>query len=393
MPLLRVLKSSFCFLIFSFISFFANAAELVTMRIDSVTSTANTIEFTVNIVNDGTTALSLGSYQFGINFNSAIITGGTPAATAFTYLSGTRHPAFSAFGMSASYVHAVSHLKATSGGMAPTFINLPSGIPMSLGRFRFTIPGSWAASSAPNLQFQLVAAGSGRLRCLAFCYINPVPPPGVNVNTGLESSLGTLNAISNTGAYLLNVPLPISILHFTGIRKENVDELEWSTSQEKNNSYFLLQKSNDNIRFETIANIATKAINGNSDVELNYSFAHSSSKSEKSYYKLLQVDIDGTTAQCGNIIMLASNNQQTRFTAYPNPMHDELFISCDLNKDAYMEIAIFDLMGRRMQQYVTRVNAGFQTISQPVHYLPKGNYIVSIIENRQTIYSIRMQKN
>ena len=41
---------------------------------------------------------------------------------------------------------------------------------------------------------------------------------------------------------------------------------------ETNNSYFIVQKSIDGSNFTDIASIASKAQNGNSDIQLNYSY-------------------------------------------------------------------------------------------------------------------------
>ncbi|MEP7264616.1 MAG: endopeptidase La, partial [Bacteroidota bacterium] len=57
-------------------------------------------------------------------------------------------------------------------------------------------------------------------------------------------------------------PLPVQWLYFNGTGKQNNVMLEWGTTNEKNNDYFTIEKSEDANVFYEIAHITSKELNG-----------------------------------------------------------------------------------------------------------------------------------
>jgi hypothetical protein len=109
----------------------------------------STIAFDLYIVNDGTTALKLGAFSYGINYSSLILNGGS---LTWAVESGTSQIA----GFDYSFSHATNgafHLRLTSnlpfnGTTAPV---LPSGTPMKLGHFTVHFHGDqFAVESVPT---------------------------------------------------------------------------------------------------------------------------------------------------------------------------------------------------------------------------------------------------
>ncbi len=86
------------------------------------------------------------------------------------------------------------------------------------------------------------------------------------------------------------IPLPVSLLHFTVTRlNPNTALLEWATVFEKNNDYFIVERSADGIHYETIGIVQGA---GNSQALLSYSFTDSDPFPGINYYRLKQVDYD-----------------------------------------------------------------------------------------------------
>ena len=81
-----------------------------------------------------------------------------------------------------------------------------------------------------------------------------------------NSASATVNVKVVTGL------LPLELAYFNVVRINSGIMLNWQTNMEANNSHFIIQKSTDGINFTDIASIASKAPNGNSDVQLNYSY-------------------------------------------------------------------------------------------------------------------------
>jgi hypothetical protein len=87
--------------------------------------------------------------------------------------------------------------------------------------------------------------------------------------------------------------LPIELLSFDGtvIDSRNV-LLEWSTASEKDNDYFIIERTTDGYNWTQIKNIDAV---GNSNTQINYTTIDNSAPRAIVYYKLSQVDFDGNS--------------------------------------------------------------------------------------------------
>lgn len=121
--------------------------------------------------------------------------------------------------------------------------------------------------------------------------------------------------------------IPVELLSFTGYNNGDENILQWTTTREMNNKEFILMHSVDNIAFEEIATVPTAAANGISNVPLNYS-SKDKDFAEKTYYRLKQVDIDGSTRMYPATVEVNINNDlNTVVSLFPNPAKDVLNVS------------------------------------------------------------------
>jgi hypothetical protein len=88
------------------------------------------------------------------------------------------------------------------------------------------------------------------------------------------------------------VTLPVDLLSFSGTKQDNHNEIKWSTSTEINNNYFILEHSCNGKNWDEIEKISGA---GNSNFDIHYSTTHRDFKRAINYYRLKQVDFDGTT--------------------------------------------------------------------------------------------------
>jgi len=90
------------------------------------------------------------------------------------------------------------------------------------------------------------------------------------------------------------VNLPIELTSFTGNYVENEIHIKWVTATETNNDYFKLLKSINGVKFEEIFNQKGA---GNSATLKKYSYIDREIENKFYYYKLKQVDFDGTSSE------------------------------------------------------------------------------------------------
>jgi hypothetical protein len=86
------------------------------------------------------------------------------------------------------------------------------------------------------------------------------------------------------------VPLPISLLSFTGEKVGSINKLTWQTETEINNDYFFLEHSADGYAWSEITKVNGA---GYSTSIKSYSFDHRDFPKAINYYRLTQVDYDG----------------------------------------------------------------------------------------------------
>jgi len=121
-----------------------------------------------------------------------------------------------------------------------------------------------------------------------FLYPSATTTYTVNI---VENSSGCFNNLGMT--VFVNSPLPIELLDFlVAVDKKNkLVNAEWITVSEINNDYFLVQRSKNMTDWDAIAKIDGY---GNSNQVLHYKTRDLSPLTGVSYYRLKQIDFDGS---------------------------------------------------------------------------------------------------
>ena len=113
-------------------------------------------------------------------------------------------------------------------------------------------------------------------------------------------------------------PLPVDLISFEANTVATDVQLKWATASETNNSHFELERSLDGIRFDVIAKVEGA---GNSTAVQTYSFMDKDAFAGTNYYRLTQVDLDGT-AEAFTVVTAKVETGQTVVHVLPNPVKD-----------------------------------------------------------------------
>lgn len=117
--------------------------------------------------------------------------------------------------------------------------------------------------------------------------------------------VGPMYADNTTGAGFAPMSvMPVVFVNFYVSKENNDIKISWSTASEINNDHFEVERSIDGINFISIATI--KAV-GNSSTITNYSFVDKKMNSATAFYRIKQVDINGSTTYTA--IASIKNNQ------------------------------------------------------------------------------------
>lgn len=260
--------------------------------------------------------------------------------------------------------------------------------------------------------FPQITAIPGQGATASFC-ISQVPQgtlPGANgANTTVHNVTATWNVAMNRWEVLLpvssfsgfychacnpgNSALPVSISNFTGRKLESSDELSWTTMNEQNNSFFNVQHSTDGITFKTISKVNSKAPNGTSSYNINYTATNTNPSLGHNYYRLQQVDIDGRSSMHNKVIDIVWGADGNTVSIYPNPTKDILNIDLYSTKVQNTTIKVMDMSGRIVKQIQAISNAGMNNISLSIGGLSSGIYTIQVLENDRLTFVSKVKKN
>ncbi len=129
--------------------------------------------------------------------------------------------------------------------------------------------------------------------------------------------------------------------------------LNWETATEINNSGFNVERSTNGKTFQKVAFIRGK---GTSSEISTYSFTDNNLAVGNYYYRLQQVDFDGTT-KYSKVIEITVNAAPAKFDLYqnyPNPFNPSTTIKFSVEKTGIATLKIFNSLG---QEVATLFNA------------------------------------
>jgi hypothetical protein len=184
---------------------------------------------------------------------------------------------------------------------------------------------------------------------------------------------GTAYSIASINKNECSQILPVNFKSFTASRANAANTLKWTTSTEINNKGFYIQRFY-NGQWTNIMFVASKAQNGNSTSDLNYSVNDVFNFKGVVQYRIQQVDIDGRS-RYSDVRSLSSVSQAGNALVYPNPAASNGNVSIILaDATSSYDIHIIDNAGRIVKQFnAVRGN-------QQVSGLPRGQYMARVMD-------------
>jgi hypothetical protein len=173
---------------------------------------------------------------------------------------------------------------------------------------------------------------------------------------------------------------PVELTSLTADVSGKTVLINWTTATEKNNRGFEIQRSSDKITFVTVG-----FVNGNgTTLELKkYSFADNNVLKAKNYYRLKQVDFDGSykyssvvEAEIGAISTYSLDQN------YPNPFNPSTQIKYTLLLNSNVKVTIFNALGETVKELANEVQqSGVHVMNFNAAGLSSGIYFYSIQAN------------
>lgn len=230
----------------------------------------------------------------------------------------------------------------------------------------------------------------------------PSPYPFANQGTGFRTSpsgysLAGLTSFSDftlPGKSDLTPPiLPVELILFKAYPVDNTFiELKWITVSEVNNDVFEVERSIDGVLFEKIGTVegygTTREISQYlyQDKEVQFNVLY--------YYRLKQIDFDGTTEYSNIVTARLSSNQIEIWSVsnfFPSPSTNNSYIQLITDKDVELNYIFYDMLGRIIEAKTQFFKQGVHLLNYQIEELPGGVYFLSI-SNHEANYTRKLTK-
>lgn len=171
--------------------------------------------------------------------------------------------------------------------------------------------------------------------------------------------------------------IPVELTSFSADVIDQSIELKWTTATETNNQGFEIERSVDGLSFNNIGYVPGF---GTTTEPKSYSFTDQSVTSGKYYYRLKQIDFDGSfTYSDVAEVEVSLPIEFTLEQNYPNPFNPATTIEFSLPVDAQVKISLYNLMGEKVAEVINRdFAAGNHRIEFNASQLTSGVYLYKL---------------
>jgi hypothetical protein len=205
----------------------------------------------------------------------------------------------------------------------------------------------------------------------------------------VDNNTGTIGTNITTCQYTYNPPtaLPVELTAFSASRKGDEVVLNWHTMSEIDNDRFEVQRSTDGVNYETINTVKG---HGTTETPEDYTYTDNFSQQGATYYRLKQVDYNGTS-QLSPIAVVHNGNAteqaaELNVNIYPNPVQNgsTLHVQIDAPKAEQATFAMMDMTGATALTENANLQSGKNTQDISINNLREGMYILRIDYNGAT---------
>jgi hypothetical protein len=174
-----------------------------------------------------------------------------------------------------------------------------------------------------------------------------------------------------TKSVVVSGTLPVTFTNFTGVIKDNRAALSWSTAYEVNNSYFIIERSVNGRSYDSVGRVQAGSRSSNS-----YSYTESNSNAI-SYYRLKQVDLNGTYIY-STVITLKNSGSSKEMTLYPAQASSTIQYVVSNEAQATATVQVFNMAGQPVISQKEVLSAGLNIRTLNVSKLVTGTYILKL---------------
>lgn len=204
--------------------------------------------------------------------------------------------------------------------------------------------------------------------------------PSLNTNQALvKISKSSDPGVYDVSDYPFSIRpyIPVELTSFIAKVSQNSVTLEWTTATEINNFGFEVQRSIDNSEFLKIGFVNGY---GTSTEPNNYSYIDDNVMPGNYYYRLKQVDFDGTFEYSHNVeVSFVVPTVYKLNQNYPNPFNPSTMITYSIPDAEFVTLKVYDMLGNEIAVLVEgEQDAGTHNVEFNSLGLASGTYFYRI---------------
>lgn len=178
----------------------------------------------------------------------------------------------------------------------------------------------------------------------------------------------------NTILDCTQIILPVEMLFIRADAGASSVDVTWATATERNSDHFLVERSSNAVDFVPIGKVDAA---GFSSLRIDYTFTDKAPLPGLNFYRLRQVDMDGTTTW-SDVVAALFIIELDGLKAHPNPAQDALLIVADVAASGSLQLSIHDALGRVVLGRSLSAEAGPFRHQLDVSMLPSGTYTLRL---------------
>ncbi len=172
---------------------------------------------------------------------------------------------------------------------------------------------------------------------IRMCHPDPANPSCLFSGAELCALSGTSYQLTSSGIGVL----PVELVQFEALQRNETVKLFWLTASEQNNSGFEVQGSKNGLSWNKLGFVTG---NGTTQQQNSYEFTDLNPTFGNNYYRLKQIDFDGKFKFSEVAVVNFSTDE---IIVYPNPIKaGEQFSVFGMESDVEIEVSFYDAAGR-----------------------------------------------
>jgi hypothetical protein len=183
-------------------------------------------------------------------------------------------------------------------------------------------------------------------------------------------------------------PLPVTLTSFGATVQGTGVAVSWATASEQHNAGFEVQRSADGAAFATLATVAGM---GTTQSAHAYKYFDAAPLRTTSYYRLKQLDLDGTFAYSPVVAVQAAASPAT-LSIYPNPTTDRATVTWETPIESAGRWYLTNNTGQVVHAEPLSSEAS-STLALDLQAYPAGSYVLTVESAGNVLRRARVQKS